>query len=716
MTGMQFELANKTLWLSLLRLATLQRESVDRLALQEAVNAVAPQASAQEAIATITHHLQLKAARWFKVPDASRLPALIAMPDGHWGVLRAQNAVGQWVADWFDIESGQWQELAHDAYPEHHFVTLRLRQAYRASKSPVLRLTLDELLQHKALFAETVVGGVLLVFLGILISFYSMHVYDRVIPSAAMQTLYVLTLGVLLSIALEYYAKKVRSRLYEKLIDAVDQRLARTVYMRFLSIRLDQMPASVGTLAGQLRGYESVRSFLVGLSTYMAVDMPFALIFVLVIAAIAGPLALLPLLFFVVTFLMGLWHHGQLRQLADKSQAVANRKTGLLVETVEAAEIIKSGQGGWRMLGRWLASTDEARELDLDMRHINENNQHRAMALQQTSYVLMMAWGAWMASRGEITMGELIASSILSGRILGPVTQVGMHLTAWANVKAVLQGLDALWRLENDHHGSEQPVLLERIQGTWRTEDVRMVLQGKLAVELPNLRIVRGEKIGVLGAIGSGKTTFLRLLSGIYKPTQGRIWLDDVDLSHLAKPLLAKHMAYLPQDGRLLGGTLRENLLLGLEDPGDEVILGTAKKTGLYETVIAKHFKGLEQEIAEGGTGLSGGQRQMVNLTRAFLRQPNIWLLDEPTASLDRNVELQVIQALRQTLQATDTMVLVTHKPEMLQLVNRIIVMAGQQVVMDGPRDSVLAKLQAGVREQLAQRTSNPAYEQEVKA
>ncbi len=691
---MTTEQHHKALWLTLIRLAALQRQAVDRLALQEAVNSVAPNTSRQEAISTITRQLQLKSARWFDAADASILPALIAAPDGRWGILRARNAEGYWVSDWFDTDTGQWKEQACNAYPECYFVELKLQQIYRASKSPVLRLTLDELRQHKVLFVETVVGGVLLAFLSILISFYSMQVYDRVIPSAAMQTLYVLTLGVLLSIALEYYAKKVRSGLYEKLIDVVDQRLARTVYLRFLSIRLDQLPASVGTLAGQLRGYESVRSFLVTLSTHVAVDMPFALLFVFIIAAIGGPLALLPIVFFVVTLIVSVWHHGLLRQLANKSQVVANRKTGLLVETIEAAEIIKSGQGGWRMLGRWLASTDEARELDLDMRNINEKSQYRALALQQASYVLMIAVGAWMASRGEITMGGLIACSILSGRVLNPVTQIGIQLTSWANVKAALQGLDAIWKLEDDHHGSEHPVSLERIRGAWRTEDVSMKLQGKLALKLHDIYIAAGEKIAVIGAIGAGKSTFLRLLSGMYKPTEGRIWLDDIDLSHLAKPLLAKHLAYLPQDGRLLGGSLRENLLLGLEDPGDDVIFEAAKKTGLYEAVIVKHPNGLEQVIAEGGAGLSGGQRQLVNLTRAFLRRPNIWLLDEPTASLDRNSELQIIQAMHQTVKPTDTVVLVTHKPEMLLLVDRIIVIAGQHVVMDGKRDAVLAKLQ----------------------
>lgn len=683
------------LLIALVRLAALQREAVDRLALQEAATAASAYSDPQDQLNAVVRHLQVKPARWHGTPDASALPALIASPTGQWGVLRARNAAGQWISDWFDQPTQSWQEQAHDAFPSHHIATLKLLPPYRASQSPVLRLTLDELLGHKSILAEAAMGGLLIAFLGLLTSFYSMQVYDRVIPTGATQTLLVLTLGILLVIGLEYIAKRVRSHLYDRLVDQVDQRLARMVYLRFLGVRLDQMPASVGSLAGQMRGYESVRAFLVNLTTHLAVDAPFAIVFAVVIWLIAGPLAYIPLAFFAVALVTGLWQAGKMRQLAERNQQVANRKTGLLVESVEAAEIIKSGQAGWRMLGRWTASTDESRELDLEMRHLNEGNQYRAIALQQISYVLLIAVGAWMASKGELTMGGLIACSILSGRVLNPVTQIGMQLSGWANVKAALQGLDALWKLEDDHHGQEQPVHLERIQGDYRFESVAMTLRGKPALKVDKLSISAGQKIGVLGPVGAGKTTLLRLLSGMYKPNEGRIWLDDVDLAHLSKPLLAEHLGYLPQEGRLVSGTLRDNLLLGLVDPGDEAILNAAKTTGLYESVIASHPSGLQQEIAEGGTGLSGGQRQLVNLTRIFLRQPKLWLLDEPSASLDRALERQLIGALKQTLQPDDTLVLVTHKPEMLQLVDRVIVIAKQQILMDGPRDAVLARLQS---------------------
>ena len=692
--------ANAHLLPCLARLAQLQHESVDRLALQEAAEAASKQPADDPRLQlkTVADHLQVGAARWLKAPDAARIPALIfalfGKSGGHWGVLRGQNAQGEWISEWWDSSTQRWQERADAALPDHMFATFKLARPYEASDSAVYRLIRDEIFVHRKLLREALLGGLMINVVALATSFYSMQVYDRVIPTHAAQTLLVLTLGVLLAIVFELITKRVRSSLYERLIDAVDQRLSRTVYLRFLSIRLDQLPQSVGGLAAQMRGYETVRGFFTSITTNFLVDAPFALLFLLIIGLIGGALALVPLLFFVICLAVGLYYRKQVDAFAGKSNAASNQKTGLLVETIEGAESIKSGQGGWRMLSRWMKTTDEARDLDLQMRNISEHSQHLAGALQQISYTLMVAGGALLVSRGEMTMGGLIACSILSGRVLAPVSMVPGQLVQWAHAKAALQGLDRLWALQDDHYGQEQPVVVASIRGEYRFEGVVASYGAKRALALPSLVIRPGEKIGVLGPIGAGKTTLLRLLSGMYKPQEGRILLDDIDLGHLSKPVLAQHMGYVQQDGRLFAGTLRDNLILGQLDPGDDAILAAARQTGLLQAVIAAHPKGLQQEIYEGGSGLSGGQRQLVNLTRAFLRQPTLWLLDEPTASMDRGQELQVTQALKAAFRPTDTLVLVTHKGEMLELVDRLIVVANHQVVIDGPKALVLQKLQ----------------------
>ena len=684
----------------LARIAQLQHESIDRLALQEAAEAALTQQSSdpKTQLRTVCAHLQVSAARWLEAPDAARVPALVYARHGEqvgqWGVLRGQNAQGQWVSEWWDSATQRWQEHADPALSDHAFATLKLSRPYVASKSQVYQLIRDEIASHRKLLREAVLGGLMINVVALATSFYSMQVYDRVIPTSAAQTLLVLTLGVLAAIVFELVAKRVRSGLYERLIDEVDQRLSRTIYLRFLSIRLDQLPQSVGGLAAQMRGYETVRGFFTSITTNYLVDMPFALVFLLIIALIGGWLALIPLTFFVLCVVVGLYYRKQVDAFAGKSNAASNQKTGLLVETIEGAESIKSGQGGWRMLSQWMKTTDEARDVDLQMRNISEHSQHLAAALQQVSYTLMIAAGALLVSHGDMTMGGLIACSILSGRVLTPVSMIPGQLVQWAHTKAALQGLDRLWALQDDHYGQEQPIVLSSLRGDYRFEGVVASYGTKKALALPSLSIRPGEKVGVLGPIGAGKTTLLRLLSGMYKPQEGRILLDDIDLGHLSKPVLAEHMGYVQQEGRLFAGTLRDNLILGQLDPGDEPILAAARQTGLLQTVIAVHPKGLQQEIFEGGSGLSGGQRQLVNLTRAFLRQPTLWLLDEPTASMDRGLELQVTQALKAAIRPTDTLVLVTHKGEMLELVDRVIVIANQQVVLDGPKAQVLQKLQ----------------------
>lgn len=688
----------RSLFFCLVKLAQLQGDAVDRLALQALLEGINMQESPapQEILELVCNGLLVKPAVLLASPCDAETPALLYEKNqAAWGLLRGRNAQGLWVSEWFNEQTAIWEERSLDGALDDYFIfRLRLAKPYEASKSPVFHLVKNQILVFKKQFLEATIGGIAINLVGLATSFFSMQVYDRVIPTSASQTLLVLTIGVLAAIIFELVAKHIRAGLYEHVIEEVDKRLSRAVYSRFLAIRLDQIPRSVGSLSSQLRGYETVRGFLTSATTSLLVDAPFALLFIVLVAVIGGYIAIVPLVFFSISLAVGIYYRQEVEVLANQSNIASNFKTGLLVETVEGAETIKSGQGGWRMLSRWMGVTDNARTYELKMRQVTENSQHLTGAFQQLSYALLVALGALSVVTGHLTMGGLIACSILSGRILTPVAALPGLLIQWANAKAALKSLDAIWKLQDDHAGIDQPLVPETIHGNYVFEDVKVAYTDRQALAISQLNIRAGEKIGVLGPVGAGKTTFLRLLAGMYKPQTGRVLLDGLDISHISKPVMAQSIGYLQQDGRLFAGTLRENIILGLMDPGDDVIIAAAKVSGLYETVIMRHPKGLQQEIFEGGSGLSGGQRQLLNLTRVLLRKPSIWLLDEPTSSMDRNHEMRVMQALHANIQQQDTLILITHKPEMLQLVNRLIVIVNHQILMDGPRDEVLKALQ----------------------
>jgi ATP-binding cassette subfamily C protein LapB len=683
-----------TLFPAVLRLAQRQGQYLDKNAvLVTMTDSAQNESTPTQQLQTFAQHwpsLQLKWPRPHEI-DPTLLPCLVHLPETGWAVLHSQSARGQWVLEsWSAAQSG-WQEITLSTLNETVVAQLRFEKSNDAS--PVMAQIKQALSTRRKELIEAITGSVMINIVALAASMYSMQVYDRVIPTAASQTLWVLTLGVIGATGFELLAKWTRSRLYESVVDHVDQHLARAVYAKFLAIRLDQMPRKVGALASQLRGYETIRQFLTASATQWLVEIPFALVFTCVVIMLGGWLAAIPLAFLAASVALGVWSHRRIEQLGVQAQQASHRKTGLLVEAIEGAETIKSGQSGWRMLTRWMQNVSQARQEEHQMRQLGEHNQYLIAAMQQLSYVLMVAIGALGVSNGEMTMGALIACTILSGRILTPVSQLPSQITQWAHAKAALKSLSQFWALQDDHHGIDHPIVLSTVRGDYRIDKLQFSHGVTAALHIPQLHIAAGQKIGILGPIGSGKTTLLRMLSGMYKPQLGTVTLDGIDLAHIAKPVLSERMGYLQQEGRLFAGTLRENLILGLPDPGDEVLLAAAHETGLLANVIQTHPQGLHQRIDEGGAGLSGGQRQLLNFTRVILRRPRIWLLDEPTASLDKGIEQRVIQVLKQRLRPEDTLVMVTHKSELLELVDRVIVIAQHQIVLDEPKLSALARL-----------------------
>jgi ATP-binding cassette subfamily C protein LapB len=547
--------------------------------------------------------------------------------------------------------------------------------------------------RYRPVFMEAVVATCVVSLVGLVAALYSMQVYDRVIPTKGYSTLWVLTIGVVMAILIELVLKQVRAFMVDRACKAIDQELSAVFFGKALDIRMDARPNTVGTFASQIRHFESVRNFLTSTSLFIMADLPFAILFVGVIAIIAGPVALVPLVAVPIAVLAGMAFRGPIEKYTGLHMKESNEKNGLLIEAIDGIESVKAANAEWKMLDRWRTMTTEIGESELKMRLFSSLSSNLTQTIQQISYVGMIAAGAYAINSGQLTMGGLIACSIISGRALTPVAQLPGLIVQWQHAKMALKSLNAIMEMPSEREQNERLVVPELCRGDIKMNKVSFSYAKDLpGLDVPQLQISPGDRIAILGAVGSGKSTLIKLLSGLFKPTSGQVYLDAVDMVHLAPEFVREHVGYLPQDVRLFNGTLRHNLTLGLPLPSDSQILKAAAMTGL-DQVIQNHPLGLELNIAEGGRGLSGGQRQLVGLTRMLLASPKVLLLDEPTASMDAKLENRVMQHLFEQMPADSAIVVVTHKPSVLNYVRRILVVDKGRVVLDGPRDEVLNRL-----------------------
>lgn len=554
--------------------------------------------------------------------------------------------------------------------------------------------------RHRRVFAEAVLATLVVSVIGLVTSLYSMQVYDRVVPTKGLSTLWVLTVGVLVAIGLELLLKHVRTHSVDRACKAIDMELSSVFFGKALDIRMDARPRTVGSFASQIRHFEAVRNFLTSSTLFILADAPFALLFVGVIALIAGPVALVPLVMLPVALLAGLAFRQPVERLSSANMAESNRKNGLLIEAIDGIESIKAASGEWKMLDRWRALTATMADSELRLRGLTSLSSHLSQTIQQLSYVGLVVAGVLAIVEGHLTMGGLIACTIISGRALSPLAQIPSLIVQWKQARIALQALDGIMAMPGDREPGQRLLVPTQCRGELRLDKVEFSYLRELpALQVPQLVFRPGERVALIGAVGSGKTTLVKLLSGLFKPASGTAFLDDIDITHLAPEFVREHVGYLPQDVRLFQGTLRDNLTLGLPAPSDSQLLRAAALTGL-DQVIQSHPKGLELEITEGGKGLSGGQRQLVGLTRLLLARPRVMLLDEPTASMDTQLEARVMQHLFQEMPSDSLLVVVTHKTAILPLVNRVIVVDSGRIVLDGPRDAVLARLRSGAAQQ----------------
>lgn len=541
-------------------------------------------------------------------------------------------------------------------------------------------------------------------------SLYSMQVFDRVIPLASYSTLVVLTVGTLVGIGFDFILRTIRSLMIEREAAQIDFEVSEFFFSRAQAVRMDVRPPGVGTLAAQLRGLEQVRSIMSSGSLFLIADLPFAIFFIVIIMSIGGPVAYVPIASLPIALVMAYLLAGAIRKQTEQAQVSGNRKNGLLVESLDAVETIKASRGEWFLLAKWNRLVREVHNYEDPVKRISAVAQSVFAILQQVAYVGIMALGAYEVGEGNMTSGALLACSIIGGRVNGPlIAQLPNLIVQWGYAKSSLSALDAILKLPTEHGASSSALRPDNLQGPVFLDGVRFAYPGsKDGLEIGQMSIAPGTRMAIIGGIGSGKTTLLRVLSGLYRPQAGSLRIGALDVAQVADDVLRKHVGYLAQDYRLINGTLRDNLLLGLGSMPDDVVLAAASKTGLDQTILA-HERGLDLPIQEGGAGVSGGQRTLVGLTRLMLINPALWLLDEPTANLDPNSEAKFMGLLQSELDKSRTLVVVTHKLQLLGYFDRIVVMSRGKVVVDGPRDEVLRRMQASSAEAAPPKVS-PLY------
>jgi ATP-binding cassette subfamily C protein LapB len=499
---------------------------------------------------------------------------------------------------------------------------------------------------------------------------------------------------VMLAIGLEFILKQVRARIVDHACNDVDQQLSEWFFQRMLGIRMEARPASVGTLAAQVKGFEMVRGVLTSTSLFVLTDVPFALIFLAMIFIIGGPLVVVPLVALPLALVCGLMFQRAIQSHTRKNLNASNRKAGLLVEAVDGVETLKGSSAEWMMQARWGELVAESSHAEQNIRDYAALSQNITASFQQLTNVALIAMGAWLVAQNEMSMGALMACTIISNRALMPIVQLPAVMVQWAHARASIDGLEQVISLPNEADTAPFALTPRSLDTGLRLERVRFGYGGahKLALEVPALTIRPGERVGLVGVIGSGKSTLLKLASGLYQPAEGKVYLGDMDMALLAPAVVREVIGYLPQETRLFSGSLRENLLLGLADPGEEAILAAAKRTGLIDLILGQP-RGLALPITEGGRGVSGGQRQLIAVTRLLLAKPRIWLLDEPTGAMDAKTEARIVSLLAELAAEGVTMIATTHKTALLPLFERLVVLQTGQVLLDGPRDAVLAKL-----------------------
>jgi ATP-binding cassette subfamily C protein LapB len=630
------------------------------------------------------------------------LPAVVLLKDQQACVLIAKDASGH--LQLLQPESGGMRdttlaELGPCYAGDAIFVRPRVKLDARSEQSATPRPKhwfWSAITQCWPIYGEVLIASLLINLFALVTPFFTMNVYDRVVPNLAVETLWVLTIGVSIVYGFDLLLRTLRAYFIDIAGKRVDVILSVNLFSKVLGIRMADRPASVGAFANNVQEFESLREFVTSATITALVDLPFALLFIMSMAWIGGPIAWVPLVAFPLIVGFGLALQGPLSRVMQESFRHAAQRQATLVETLAGLETIKSQRAEGPTQRRWEQAVGQLAKLGLRTRLLSNTVINFATFVQQLSYVAVVVCGVHLIAAEQLTVGGLIACTLLVGRVLAPLSQIAGLLTRYHHARTALASIDKIMRLPDERAAELEFVSRPRLQGAIEFRDVTFSYPGQDLAALSNVsfRIASGERVALIGRIGSGKTTIEKLVLGLHTPTSGSILIDGIESRQIDPVELRRDVGYVPQDLVLFYGSVRDNIVLGAPRIEDAAMLRAAEQAGVTEFVNL-HPRGFAMPVGERGEAVSGGQRQAIAIARAYLLQPPILLLDEPSNAMDNRTEEQFKARLAAQLDGR-TLLLITHRASLLSLVNRVIVIEGGRVAVDGPRDQVLAALAGG--------------------
>jgi len=552
------------------------------------------------------------------------------------------------------------------------------------------------LLKAWPLYSEVIIASLLINLFALASPLFVMNVYDRVVPNHAIETLWVLAIGVAIVFGFDFIIRTIRGYFIDIAGKKTDILLASMIFEQVLGTQRSAHPRSVGAFANHLHEFESFRDFFTSATLTTLIDLPFALLFLFVIWTLHPDLALIPLYAMPIVIIFSLFIQFPLHKVIRQTFRAGAQKHALVIETLTGMETLKATGAEGEMQRRWEQLVGQVAHSSLKSRYLSALSVHFAQFVQQMTTVVVVVYGVYLIVDGQLTMGALIACTILAGRALAPLVPIANLFTRYHHSLAALRTLNQVMKMPLERPRKHTFLHRPQLQGNIEFKQVDFSYPEQLLPTLTKVafKINAGQKVGIIGRIGSGKSTIAKLILGFYQPTSGSILLDGVDSRQIDPADLRRNIGYVPQDIELFYGTVKDNMVMGATHIEDSVVLRVAQLAGVDE-FVNRHPLGFDMPIGERGAGLSGGQRQAVVLARALLLNPPILLLDEPTNSMDNRAEEQ-LKARLQSYLTKKTVLLVTHRMSLLSLVEHLIVMDAGQVVAMGPKEQVIQALANG--------------------